>query len=235
PVIVKFPAPMNCPRPSHRVAGVSDASISPFPATVHTTGDQVVCRHARLDWSSNAMYLSVTIPRPGTAAVVEIAKHSVAAAVPAGQVAAQSLTAKVAFRASSPYAPVADARRRAAAPRRTVTVKLAVAAFPLRSTAEHVTLVRPILNRLPDLGSHVTGTTPSTSSFAVGVKRTMAPFAPPRGLTTTFLAPSTTGALTSNARPGTAKLPSHVSVAIPFAYPASWATVVIRPLPVAPA
>src|SRR5262245_54423012 len=226
---------MNCPFPSHPVAGVSEAWISPFPATVNTTGDQLVCRHALSDWLSNATYLSVTIPRPGTAAVVEIAKHSVVAGVPFGQVAAKSLTAKVAFNASPPNRRVTDARRRAALPRRTVTMKLVVAAFPLRSTAEHVTLVRPGLNLLPDLGLQITGTAPSTSSLAVGVKRTIAPLAPPRALTTTFLAPSTTGGVTSNSRPGAARVPSHASVAIPFAYPVSWATVAIRPLPVAPA
>ena len=49
----------------------------------------------------------------------------------------------------------------------TVIVNLAVAVFPLLSVAEHLTTVRPILKRLPDLGRHDTGTAPSTSSRAV--------------------------------------------------------------------
>ena len=51
--------------------------------------------------------------------------------------------------------------------RRTVTLKLAVAVFPLMSAAVQFTTVLPILKRLPDAGLHVTGTEPSTASLAV--------------------------------------------------------------------
>jgi hypothetical protein len=46
----------------------------------------------------------------------------------------------------------------------TVIVNLVVRVLPLVSVAEHVTTVRPMGNRLPDLGWHDTGTAPSTSS-----------------------------------------------------------------------
>jgi hypothetical protein len=46
----------------------------------------------------------------------------------------------------------------------TVTLNVAVAAFPLESVAEQVTAVVPSLNRLPDRGLQVTGTVPSTLS-----------------------------------------------------------------------
>jgi len=49
----------------------------------------------------------------------------------------------------------------------TVTLKRPSVAFALVSVAEHVTKVRPILKRLPDLGWQDTGTEPSTASLAV--------------------------------------------------------------------
>jgi hypothetical protein len=49
----------------------------------------------------------------------------------------------------------------------TVTLNEAVAVLALESMAEHVTRVRPSGNRLPDRGSQVTGTGPSTASLAV--------------------------------------------------------------------
>jgi hypothetical protein len=48
-----------------------------------------------------------------------------------------------------------------------VILNLAARVFPLLSAAEQVTSVRPIVKRLPDLGWHETGTTPSTLSLAV--------------------------------------------------------------------
>src|SRR5262245_24388016 len=51
---------------------------------------------------------------------------------------------------------------------RTVTKKIAVAVFPAASVAEHVTLVIPSANVLPEAGAHVTGRVPLTRSFAVG-------------------------------------------------------------------
>jgi hypothetical protein len=39
--------------------------------------------------------------------------------------------------------------------------------LPLESVAEHVTLVRPSLNRLPERGLQVTGRVPSVVSSAV--------------------------------------------------------------------
>ena len=46
----------------------------------------------------------------------------------------------------------------------TVILNVAVAVFPLESVASHVTRVLPSGKRLPDLGSHPTGTTPSVPS-----------------------------------------------------------------------
>ena len=51
---------------------------------------------------------------------------------------------------------------------RTRTAKRAVATFPLESAASHRTIVRPMANRVPLRGVHVTGTAPSTASTAVG-------------------------------------------------------------------
>jgi hypothetical protein len=44
---------------------------------------------------------------------------------------------------------------------------LADRVFPLVSVAEQPTTVRPIGSRLPDRGTQVTGTWPSTASLAV--------------------------------------------------------------------
>jgi hypothetical protein len=115
------------------------------------------------------MYFSDTIPSPGTAAVVEIAKHSVVVGVPSGHGAAKSLTGRVAWSGRTETCIVVDAKARDEEFRRTVTTKPAVVVLPLVSTAEHVTFVRPVLNRLPDLGLQDTGTAPSTSSLAVSV------------------------------------------------------------------
>jgi hypothetical protein len=60
------------------------------------------------------------------------------------------------------WAPVRGYRERL-----TVTRNRVLPVFALVSDAEHVTSVRPILNRLPDLGVHDTGTSPSTASWAV--------------------------------------------------------------------
>jgi len=46
-------------------------------------------------------------------------------------------------------------------------VNFALAMLPLLSVAEQATDVRPILNRVPEGGRQVTGTTPSTASRAV--------------------------------------------------------------------
>lgn len=50
-----------------------------------------------------------------------------------------------------------------------VTINVAVDVLALESVAEHLTTVRPIRNRLPDRGTQVTGTWPSTASLAVTV------------------------------------------------------------------
>ena len=59
----------------------------------------------------------------------------------------------------------------------TVTLKLPFTAFPLESDAEHATEVVAIANVLPEGGTHVTLSAPSTISFAVAVKFTTAPAA----------------------------------------------------------
>src|SRR3954469_10281484 len=51
------------------------------------------------------------------------------------------------------------------------------AGLPAASVAEHVTVVVPTGNVLPEAGSQVTGTEPSTASLAVAVKLTAAPVA----------------------------------------------------------
>ena len=50
---------------------------------------------------------------------------------------------------------------------RTVILKLAVAVLALVSVAEQWTRLRPMRNRLPEGGRHLTGTGPSTASLAV--------------------------------------------------------------------
>jgi hypothetical protein len=57
----------------------------------------------------------------------------------------------------------------------TVIVNVRVAVLPRVSDAEHVTVVGPNANCDPDEGLHVTGRVPSTLSFAVAVKVTIAP------------------------------------------------------------
>ena len=49
----------------------------------------------------------------------------------------------------------------------TVMVNRPLPLFPLLSMAEQFTRVRPILNKLPDLGRQVAGRPPSTSSWAL--------------------------------------------------------------------
>ena len=93
----------------------------------------------------------------------------------------------------------------------TVTVNDAVAGFALPSVASHVTLVLPILKRLPDLGVHPTGTAPSLSSCAVTVKRTRAVLAPLAALTVLLVAPLKVGRIASNSSPGTSIVPVQVS------------------------
>jgi hypothetical protein len=61
--------------------------------------------------------------------------------------------------------------------RRTMIVKLVVARLALVSVAEQRTRVRPIRNRLPERGRHVTGTGSSTSSVAVTLNFTRTLFA----------------------------------------------------------
>ena|SRR5919198_6028003 len=51
----------------------------------------------------------------------------------------------------------------------TVTLKDAVPVLALESVAVQRTTVRPIRNRLPDRGTHVAGTWPSTASVALTV------------------------------------------------------------------
>lgn len=57
----------------------------------------------------------------------------------------------------------------------TVTLKLPVAVLPRVSDAEQLTAVVPIAKVLPEAGEQVTETGPSTASFAVGEKVTIAP------------------------------------------------------------
>jgi hypothetical protein len=59
----------------------------------------------------------------------------------------------------------------------TVTVNVTLAALALESVAEQLTFVRPIRKKLPERGTQVTGSVPSTTSIAVTEKRT----APPPG------------------------------------------------------
>ena len=63
----------------------------------------------------------------------------------------------------------------------TVTVKLPLALWPAASRAEHVTVVVPSANVLPEAGAHVGTTLPSTRSVAVAVNVTAAPDGPVAG------------------------------------------------------
>jgi hypothetical protein len=47
----------------------------------------------------------------------------------------------------------------------TATTKVAFALFPLVSVAEHLTVVRPRLKRLPERGVQLARTKPSSASF----------------------------------------------------------------------
>src|ERR687895_399340 len=49
----------------------------------------------------------------------------------------------------------------------TVTLNVSAPVLPAASVDEHVTVVTPTGNFVPDAGTHVTGVTPSTSSNAV--------------------------------------------------------------------
>jgi hypothetical protein len=49
----------------------------------------------------------------------------------------------------------------------TVIRNFAVRVFSLASVALQLTIVRPIRNRLPDRGTQVTGTRPSTASLVL--------------------------------------------------------------------
>jgi hypothetical protein len=82
-----------------------------------------------------------------------------------------------------------------------VILNLAVRVLPLVSVAEHVTRVRPIRNRVPDLGLHETGTAPSTSSRAATENLTRTRFTPRSARTVRLTAPVTVGGVTSNSRP----------------------------------
>ena len=57
----------------------------------------------------------------------------------------------------------------------TVMVKLPCAVFPCESVAEQLTVVVPMGNREPEAGTQVTGTGPSTKSFAEATKLTTTP------------------------------------------------------------
>ena len=59
----------------------------------------------------------------------------------------------------------------------TVTLKPPLTVLLFESDAEQVTEVVAIANTLPEDGAHVTGNAPSTTSFAVAVKFTVAPAA----------------------------------------------------------
>lgn len=114
-----------------------------------------------------------------------------------------------------------------------MTLKRAIAVLPLPSVAEHVTIVRPTLKRLPEAGRQETATDPSTSSVAVAWYFTRTRFAL-RGARTAFdVAPLIVGAVTSNSRRGTTMLPVHVSAPVTLR-PGGPATRVSVPLPDAP-
>ena len=57
----------------------------------------------------------------------------------------------------------------------TVTVKLAEPVFPCASVAEHVTVVAPTANTLPDTGEHEAASDPSTRSVALTENDTAVP------------------------------------------------------------
>jgi hypothetical protein len=82
--------------------------------------------------------------------------------------------------------------------RLTVTGKCAVAVFATASVAVQVTVVRPILKRLPECGLHVTGTEPAPGSDAVTVYLTATRLACFGALTVIAFAPLITGGVVSN-------------------------------------
>ena len=110
-----------------------------------------------------------------------------------------------------------------------VTRNFAVPVFALVSDAEHLTSVRPTLNRLPDLGVHEAVTAPSTASFAVTLYVTRTLFAPFGARTVFGVAPASVGGVTSNSTWGAMTVPIQVSVPRP---PLSERST--RPLPVPP-
>lgn len=91
--------------------------------------------------------------------------------------------------------------------RRTVILSAAFAVFPLESAAEHLTMVRPIGNRLPERGLQVTGTWLSALSLAVTLYVTRTLFAPLGARTVFDVAPLSVGRVTSNSSPGTTSVP----------------------------
>jgi hypothetical protein len=117
-----------------------------------------------------------------------------------------------------------------------VTANAAVAVFPFASAAEHVTFVRPRLNRLPERGVQVTGTTTAglAASFAVTVKRTRTRLAFP-ARTVLSWTPCSVGGVRSKSSPGTVSVPTQVSIASPAPPDSSVRFSVTWRLPDAPA
>ena len=97
----------------------------------------------------------------------------------------------------------------------TVTLKDAVPVLALESVAVQSTRVRPIRNRLPDRGTHVLGTWPSTASVALTVYVTRARLAPRRATTVFDFVPVNPGGATSNSKRGATIVPVNVSVPRP--------------------
>src|SRR5260370_2337675 len=80
----------------------------------------------------------------------------------------------------------------------TVTAKVDVAVLPALSDALHVIVVDPSANRPPEPGTQDTGTTPSTSSIAIGfVYITIAPVGPVASAITPACAPITGGVVST--------------------------------------
>ena len=79
----------------------------------------------------------------------------------------------------------------------TVTVKVHVARLPQRSTASHVTGVRPSPHGEPERGVQVTGMVPSQLSVAPTAKLTVATSWPDGAATVRFEQPEITGGIVS--------------------------------------
>jgi hypothetical protein len=92
-----------------------------------------------------------------------------------------------------------------------VTTNLTVRVFPFASVAAQLTIVRPIRNRLPDFGVHVTGPTAPSLSKAERVKRTRTPVDPFGARMVFATAPVRVGGVTSKSRPGTSRFASQMS------------------------